>query len=69
MLKFSDPNPVSVSLIFQPKLNAQTQFQYSFKKNLAENKLQNRNMRILNIVLSAEIKYQQHAKLRKFIDT
>jgi hypothetical protein len=25
-------------------------------------------MRILNIVLNAEIKYQQHAKLRKFID-
>jgi hypothetical protein len=25
-------------------------------------------MRILNIVFNAEIKYQQHAKLRKFID-
>jgi hypothetical protein len=37
-------------------------------KNLAENKLQNLNMRILNIVFNAEIKYQQHAKLRKFID-
>jgi hypothetical protein len=29
-VKISDPNPVSVSLIFQPKLNAQTQFQHSF---------------------------------------
>jgi hypothetical protein len=26
IVKISDPNPVSVSLIFQPKLNAQTQF-------------------------------------------
>jgi hypothetical protein len=25
-------------------------------------------MRILNIVFNAEIKYQQHAKLKKFID-
>jgi hypothetical protein len=25
-------------------------------------------MRILNIVFNAELKYQQHAKLRKFID-
>jgi hypothetical protein len=45
-VKISDPNPVSVLLIFQPKLNAQTQFQHSFStvsayKNLAENKLQN----------------------------
>jgi hypothetical protein len=29
-VNFSDPNPVSVSLIFQPKLNAQTQFQHCF---------------------------------------
>jgi hypothetical protein len=29
-VKISDPNPVSVLLIFQPKLNAQTQFQHSF---------------------------------------
>jgi hypothetical protein len=27
--KFSDPNPVSVSLFFQPMLNAQTQFYIS----------------------------------------
>ena len=37
-------------------------------KNLVENKLQNWNMRILNIVFNAEIKYQQYAKLKKFID-
>jgi hypothetical protein len=30
LVNFSDPNPVSVSLIFQPKLNAQTQFQHYF---------------------------------------
>jgi hypothetical protein len=35
-------------------------------KNLIENKLQNRNMRILNIIFNAEIKYQQYAKLRKY---
>jgi hypothetical protein len=35
-------------------------------KYIVENKLQNLNMRILNIVLSAEIKYQRYAKLRKF---
>jgi hypothetical protein len=45
-VKISNPNPVSVLLIFQPRLNAQTQFQHSFStvlayKNLAENKLQN----------------------------
>jgi hypothetical protein len=28
-VKFSNPNPVSVSLIFQPMLNAQTQFYIS----------------------------------------
>jgi hypothetical protein len=27
--KFSDPNPVSISLIFQPMFNAQTQFYIS----------------------------------------
>jgi phage regulator Rha-like protein len=35
-------------------------------KKLAENKLQKLNMRILNIVYNAEIKYQQHLKLRKY---
>jgi hypothetical protein len=38
-VKISDPNPVSVSLIFQPKLNAKNPV--SAYKNLAENKLQN----------------------------
>jgi hypothetical protein len=42
-VNFSDPNPVSVSLIFQPMLNAETPVsaQFQHKKNLAENKLQN----------------------------
>jgi hypothetical protein len=34
--KISDPNPVSVLLIFQPMFNAQTQF-YNNKENSAEN--------------------------------
>jgi hypothetical protein len=38
--KISDPNPVSVSLIFQPMFNAQTQI-YNSQLNSAENKFQN----------------------------